>query len=627
VEVKNKGGLDLSGGGTLDVNGKFTFDSNVDHHKYLTDGIIIVRGDTEIKSSGSKFFCSAKNVFEVASRAIAGETTEQTRKFVVKNMESGFEELSFGISTDFINFDDALKDPENMFPVKTARFVLPSERYKNTLEEYGFIFPKQTAGTWNGESMKTVTNRAQSGLLWILQNKLKGVDLSDYAQFSFGLDHIEDGVYEGYETDKLGHIVKYKVTATGAFINFGGAPVGSGLATYSVGTSTPLNFGFTSSQANIKNTVEDFQGQANKALKDSVEKLTKEAFAAPFSDLLTSRLLGLANNNGGNLASRIVTITGQENAPKAISAVTKFGLGKLNKKLIQKLKIACPVDVSVYDSSNKIVGQITNNAVTLYDPDGAAFLWVNGDEKVVTYPSGEGYNFVLTATDDGKMTVTITDCDDSLAALAETSFNNVPLYKNGVITVANLDNTSKKDYVLERKDENGSTTETIEPDANGNKSTTEPSNNDANGNTNTAGTTDSSAKGGANGSGAMPGSDITGNNPNTNAEGGYRAPSRGGSSGSPTTGADSSTSRPNKGAMTESEVNKIIDDAIDKKLSSAWLDIANCPGFSVSADRLRKAAKADKPIVMKNEAYAATLTPSLIKGLNLSGTVKVSASL
>ncbi len=64
INVKKKGVIDMSKGGTLTCDGSFIFNSGTSHKNYLTDGIIKVGGDVELKRN---FVAGGKNEFHITN--------------------------------------------------------------------------------------------------------------------------------------------------------------------------------------------------------------------------------------------------------------------------------------------------------------------------------------------------------------------------------------------------------------------------------------------------------------------------------------------------------------------------------------------------------------------------------
>lgn len=134
---------------------------------------------------------------------------------------------------------------------------------------------------------------------------------------------------------------------------------------------------------------------------------------------------------------------------RTINGADEYGSG-----MTRKLYINCPVNVSVYDSSNQLVAQIIDDEPQLID-DSLIGTYVDGSgQKIIVLPNNEKYRIVLTATDNGTVTYTATEYSldtgnservvsyyevevingDELTAIAENlsevSFAEYPFYLN-----------------------------------------------------------------------------------------------------------------------------------------------------------------------------------------------------
>jgi len=105
-----------------------------------------------------------------------------------------------------------------------------------------------------------------------------------------------------------------------------------------------------------------------------------------------------------------------------------ISFGYEEPEILQWAKIACPVDVEIYDSQGDLVGKITNNEI---DPsiETKVLLLVDGDIKYVVFPSEADYRVKLTGTNVGTMIYTVreTTVKDG-AKKKEKEFKNVSLF-------------------------------------------------------------------------------------------------------------------------------------------------------------------------------------------------------
>lgn len=129
------------------------------------------------------------------------------------------------------------------------------------------------------------------------------------------------------------------------------------------------------------------------------------------------------------------------------------------------LYINCPVDVSVYDSSNQLVAQIINDDPQLIK-DSLIGSYLDGDgQKIIVLPTDMEYHVVVDATDDGTMTYTIEEYDiDTDSTTRLVGYQNINIEKGGSFNglIENLDNVPSASYPLYM---NGST-EALTPSIN-----------------------------------------------------------------------------------------------------------------------------------------------------------------
>ena len=132
--------------------------------------------------------------------------------------------------------------------------------------------------------------------------------------------------------------------------------------------------------------------------------------------------------------------------------------------MIREFKINCPVNVSVYDSSDTLVAQIINDeAVDIEGSYISAFVDENG-QKVIVLPTDEEYRLELTATDNGTVSYQVVELDTS-SYIVERLVNYYDIVvKTGDVLVAGAEKTSDGAtavYPLELRSEGSATA--IEP--------------------------------------------------------------------------------------------------------------------------------------------------------------------
>jgi len=141
--------------------------------------------------------------------------------------------------------------------------------------------------------------------------------------------------------------------------------------------------------------------------------------------------------------------------PAPYPADQSYSIGGIEGR---RVRIACPVDVEVYDELGRLAARIINNVV---DDDIDAFASiaasVEGDAKYFWFGDGE-YTFKLAGTDTGLMDLEIADIDLASYETSEAKeFVNVTL-SNGKLfetTIDTVDNTEVSNLDLYVVDQEG----------------------------------------------------------------------------------------------------------------------------------------------------------------------------
>lgn len=100
-----------------------------------------------------------------------------------------------------------------------------------------------------------------------------------------------------------------------------------------------------------------------------------------------------------------------------------------NFTTVSGIKIACPVDVEVYDIYGNLAGKITDNEID-ETIEGNLTIIIEDDVKYLYFPSEQKYSIHLTGTDDGTMEYSVQLLDlHSLNNAEEKVFTDISLYK------------------------------------------------------------------------------------------------------------------------------------------------------------------------------------------------------
>ncbi len=132
-------------------------------------------------------------------------------------------------------------------------------------------------------------------------------------------------------------------------------------------------------------------------------------------------------------------------------------------EMIREFRINCPVDVSVYDSSNNLVAQITNDEpIEIEGSFISAYVDENG-QKVIVLPTDETYRIEMKATDDGTVSYQVVEVDTSTYDVERLiNYYDVAI-KTGDLLTGTVEKTvdgTKASYSLQRS---GDEDQPIEP--------------------------------------------------------------------------------------------------------------------------------------------------------------------
>jgi len=100
------------------------------------------------------------------------------------------------------------------------------------------------------------------------------------------------------------------------------------------------------------------------------------------------------------------------------------------------IRLNCPVDVVVYDSQGRIVAKIIDNIPQSINESSIACAYTENGEKAIVLPMDESFNVVATATDNGKMDVSIDLYDVEGKCKYLENYYDIELVKGQNVTVA-----------------------------------------------------------------------------------------------------------------------------------------------------------------------------------------------
>ncbi len=137
------------------------------------------------------------------------------------------------------------------------------------------------------------------------------------------------------------------------------------------------------------------------------------------------------------------------------------------------VKVACPVDIDIYDSNNQLIGSVKNNVIADAKSDKIGF-YVDNDVKYIYFADDDTYTLRMTGTDSGTMEYTSQAIDlGGCEVTKEKSFKNVSLTKGKqMVSYINVENetdlgTDVSKIPLYVLDNDGNLDKEILPDSKG----------------------------------------------------------------------------------------------------------------------------------------------------------------
>ncbi len=97
--------------------------------------------------------------------------------------------------------------------------------------------------------------------------------------------------------------------------------------------------------------------------------------------------------------------------------------------------VNCPVDITITDSTGRVVGRIINNQVdeVIASEDGAVDMMVEGDSKKFWLPYGEEYTVTLTGNDEGSMDYALCKVDADIGETERICYEEIPVSDGEVL--------------------------------------------------------------------------------------------------------------------------------------------------------------------------------------------------
>lgn len=132
------------------------------------------------------------------------------------------------------------------------------------------------------------------------------------------------------------------------------------------------------------------------------------------------------------------------------------------EKMVNKeYRVACPVDVLVYDqSTGELVAAVIDGKISNNDPENLTVI-VDGEEKIFWMAEGTDYKLTLIGSDTGTMDITVNEFDEEENVIRTVSYDEVPL-TNGKTYEATVNSQSLEEgnYTLTDLSDSGSVVKT-----------------------------------------------------------------------------------------------------------------------------------------------------------------------
>jgi len=162
----------------------------------------------------------------------------------------------------------------------------------------------------------------------------------------------------------------------------------------------------------------------------AIYKADVKAFSNAAYNLAEAELKKAFDTGWGNSANEVATLI-FGNTVTAILEKCDTNYKDLTWKLItspsKSVSVRCPVDVFVYDEAGELCGSIENNQVTK-SSDAFELLVVDDDKHILGLE--DGYTIKYVATDNGTMSVEITEFYGYDCPMQAVEFHDVPLTTN-----------------------------------------------------------------------------------------------------------------------------------------------------------------------------------------------------
>jgi hypothetical protein len=195
-----------------------------------------------------------------------------------------------------------------------------------------------------------------------------------------------------------------------------------------------------------------FHRQKSPLMKATFRELTNGLSLDPIMDSLWI----------GDIPKRLAYAHAQETYLSLLLPYDENGESLHDIYEVKRSIIACPVDVTIYNEANNLVGKVVNNKVEVMT--GHVMIVVDGDIKYIYTPTAEKYRLELLATDTGQMNYTVEDVDfTNQTASSQKQFQSVALTTGKKMTSTIAGTLATPDVALYVVDDSGNKIRQVQP--------------------------------------------------------------------------------------------------------------------------------------------------------------------
>lgn len=135
-----------------------------------------------------------------------------------------------------------------------------------------------------------------------------------------------------------------------------------------------------------------------------------------------------------------------------MNVLTSDELTKPSRAMLMGI-VNCPIDVTVKNESNEIIGQIINNEI-VQQPENNITMAVNGDSKTFILPAEAEYTVELTGNAEGTMDYSICEIDPDMGEVSRTYYSNVSVNDSVTYTQEITEGSQTASFELRDEDNN-----------------------------------------------------------------------------------------------------------------------------------------------------------------------------